>query len=69
MKHITVDLENKIHASMTDAKARAHEMHQYRIRAADNHGEDLPDPMSPEEAKTVGWHRALKWVLEEAGCK
>lgn len=68
MKHITLELEEKIRASMTDAKARAREMQQYRIRAADNHGEDLPDPMSPFEAETVGWSRALKWVLEQGNC-
>ena len=66
MKHLTVELERKIRESLEDAQSRAEYMFKERLRQADIHGEDLPDPMSPFEAETVGWSRALKWVLEEA---
>ena len=65
VKHITVELEEKIRDSQQVAEKRARLMFEERLRQADTHGEDLPDPMSPAEAETVGWNRALKWVLEE----
>jgi hypothetical protein len=69
VKHITVELEAKIRGSLEDAQARCESMFKERLRQADLHGEDLPDPMSPSEAEMVGWSRALKWVLEEGNCK
>lgn len=69
MKHITVELEEKIRLSMGDAEQRARKMLEMRIHQADIHGEDLPDPMSSTEAEAIGWMRALKWVLEEGNCK
>ena len=69
MKHITVELEEKIRLSLHASEKRARLMQEQRIRQADNHGEDLPDPRSPSEAEQVGWSRAMKWVLEEGNCK
>ena len=67
MKHITVDLEAKIIAQIQFCDERVKDGLASRIVDS---ADGIPTrPAEANELEAAGWRRALRWVLEEAGCK
>jgi len=66
VKHMTVELEEKVRGQIAFLDERLHDYLEVRLALIGDDG--IPPKCEANELEAAGWKRALKWVLSEAGC-